>query len=146
MGAVQQTMRTIHYISVVSACIALSGCVTQQPATKSTPGAILKPEDFPDAGRVYSDAGDRPPKVIRAVNPVYPALLRKEGIVGIVTVRFIVDTDGNVVSPVVMESPDPRLSQSVLDAISQWKFVPGEKNGHKTNIRLEMPLTFALDR
>jgi len=72
-------------------------------------------------------------------------VVRAEGIVGVVTVRYVVDTNGNVVSPVVMKSPDPRLSKAVLDAIFQWKFVPGEKNGHKVNTRLEEPFTFDLN-
>jgi len=72
-------------------------------------------------------------------------MVRAEGIVGVVTVQYIVDTNGNVVSPVVIKSPDPRLSEAALDAISQWKFVPGEKNGHKVNTRAEQSLTFSLD-
>ncbi|HXC01166.1 MAG TPA: energy transducer TonB [Opitutaceae bacterium] len=139
-------MKFLHFIFVATACLALFGCVAQQPTYKcSTPGITLKPENFPDAGRVYPNDGDRPPKVIRMVNPIYPIVERKNGIVGVVTVRFFVDTDGNVVSPVVMKSPNPRLSQAVMDAITQWKFIPGEKNGHKTNVRLEVPVTFTLD-
>ena len=85
------------------------------------------------------------PKLIYAVNAVYPAELRKEGVIGVVTVQYVVDTNGNVVSPTVIKSPDPRLSQAVLDAISQWKFAPGEKNGHKVNTRMENPISFDLD-
>jgi TonB family protein len=139
-------MKIYHFISIASVCLALFGCATQQPTTKSTPGAILNPEDIPSTkSAVPVSSGDKLPKLIHAVNAVYPKVVRSEGIVGVVTVQYIVDTNGNVVSPVVIKSPDPRLSKAVLDAISQWKFVPGEKNGHKVNTRLEGPITFDLD-
>jgi protein TonB len=145
MGTDWQKMKTPHLIFIASACLALSGCTTEQSANH-TPGAIINPADVPVVQPASVNPEDMLPKLIHGANPVYPNEVQKEGIVGVVTVRFVVDTDGNVVSPVVMKSPDPRLSQAVLDAIAQWKFLPGEKNGRKVNTQLEMPLTFSLDR
>ncbi|HWZ93684.1 MAG TPA: energy transducer TonB [Opitutaceae bacterium] len=137
-------MRILHLISVVSTCLALSGCATQ-PAGNGVPGTALTPTEISHISPASTNNGDRPPQIIHAVNAVYPKVVRAKGIVGVVTVRYVVDTNGNVVSPVVMKSPDPRLSKAVLDAIFQWKFVPGEKNGHKVNTRLEEPFTFDLN-
>jgi TonB family protein len=144
MGAVRQKMKIRHFIFVASACLALSGCATQ-PAGNGIPGATINPAEIPVEPPASLNPADKLPKLIHAVNAVYPAELQNEGIVGVVTVQFIVDTNGNVVAPMVIKSPDPRLSKLALDAISQWKFVPGERNGHKDNVRLEIPLTFALD-
>jgi TonB family protein len=144
MSAGRQKMKILYFISVVSACLALPGCATEQSAN-GIPGATLNPETIPVVPPASLNPGDKMPKLIYAVNAVYPAELRKEGVIGVVTVQYVVDTNGNVVSPTVIKSPDPRLSQAVLDAISQWKFAPGEKNGHKVNTRMENPISFDLD-
>jgi len=139
-------MKICHFISIVSACLALFGCATQQPTTKGTPGAILKPEDIPSTeSAVPVSSGDKQPKFIRGVNAVYPLEERKKGIVGIVTVQFIVDTNGKVVSAKAISYPDQVLAKAAVDAISQWEFLPGEKNGRKVNTRLEETITFDLN-
>jgi protein TonB len=121
-------MKTRHLISALSACVALSGCVTQPTAPQPPPAS--------------ANEVDTPPNAIRTVKPVYPQEAQTQGIVGVVTAVFDVDASGTVVFVTIPESPDPGLSKAVVDALTQWKFVPGTHNGKKVNVRMQMSFTF----
>lgn len=57
--------------------------------------------------------------------PEYPAALSEQGIEGQVTVRFMVDAQGQVRDLKVVRSPHPQLSKAVQAALSRWRFQPG---------------------
>lgn len=136
-------MKTLQLISVVGAGVALAGCATQLPSNNN--GAYSAPP--PNPGN-YSEGPPPPtvaetlPRAIQRVDPVYPLEAQQRGIVGVVAVVFDVDTNGKVVFATITASPDPLLSQAVVDAISQWKFIPGMQNGQKAVVRMNMSFTF----
>jgi len=66
-------------------------------------------------------------------------------IAGVVVIQFVVDTNGKVLSPVVLESPDPRFSKAAVNAILQWEFLPAVKKGKKVNAWMRVPFTFSLN-
>lgn len=137
-------MKIYHLVSILALYFGLGGCATEQPA-KDPSGAILKPEDFPVVSTPASnDGGEKPPKLIRAVNPVYPIEDRKKGIGGTVVVKFIVDENGKVTSAEAIQAPDAALAKAAVDAILQWEFIPAEKYGMKVNVRMTQSLTFSL--
>jgi TonB family protein len=109
------------------------------------PGAALEPADISSLNHPATDDENRPPKLIQAVNPIYPLEPKMLRITGVVVVMFVVDTNGKVRVPTVIESPDPRLSKAAVDAILQWEFLPGVRNGKKVNVRMRVPFTFALN-
>jgi TonB family protein len=136
-------MKISRFALIVIAGSALFGCATP-PSTKNTPGAAIKPEDLPATPPNFTNDLDRPPKAIRAQNPVYPPGLLKRGVTGVVTVVFVVDTNGDVASATAVNSPDPLLSEAAVNAVLQWKFLPGQKNGKKVNTRMLVPFTFSI--
>jgi TonB family protein len=69
------------------------------------------------------------------VNPIYPLLPRIAKIEGIVMADFIVDSEGNTISPNI-ESGHPMLRGAVLDAISKWKF-PKEAANQKVQVSIQ---------
>lgn len=87
---------------------------------------------------------DQAAVVTRSVDPVYPMNMRMAGLEGEVVIDFIIDRDGNVVAPFVQASNNPWFERPALDAIVQWKFKPGIKNGRPVNSRARMPFTFSL--
>ncbi|MGA3006832.1 MAG: TonB family protein [Opitutaceae bacterium] len=135
-------MRTLRLISVVSASAALSACATQPaspppPVVTPYPAYNAEPPPVSDQNSIYI-----PPRVIQTVNPVYPAEARAKEIVGVVTVVFDVAPSGKVVFATITSSPDPILSQAVVNAISQWQFIPGTQNGEKIHVRMHMSFAF----
>lgn len=69
-------------------------------------------------------ANDAPRRLVRKVEPQYPAEAKRLNLGGTVRVIAIVAPDGNVrkVEPV---GGSPLLVQAAEGAISQWKYVPG---------------------
>jgi protein TonB len=87
---------------------------------------------------------DRVPQAIYQVAPQYPFQLSRAGIEGRVQLIFIVDRDGRVVNPRVLSSTRSEFERPALDAIRQWRFEPGVKNGVRVQVRMLLPLSFTL--
>lgn len=88
---------------------------------------------------------DRPPRVIRKYDPLYPHSAREESIEGNVILRFIVSYDGNVIEPVVLKGkPAGVFDDSALSAILRWKFESAIKDGRPVDAVLVLPLNFKM--
>jgi hypothetical protein len=63
-----------------------------------------------------------PPRLISA---------RSSGLVrGTAEVDLIVATNGVVEDPVVLESSDPKASERVIGAVSEWRYLPAKCDGY----------------
>jgi protein TonB len=67
---------------------------------------------------------ERPPTVIKSVEPVYPESARRAGIEGKVIVKVWIDTQGQVKSAIVLKSATEILDAAAINAAKQWEFVP----------------------
>lgn len=95
-------------------------------------------------GNVFDlSALDKRPSIVSRVNPEYPFELRRYGIDGTVTVRFIVDSSGAVRDLEIIHSSNPAFERGVLLAVARWRFRPGEKGGRKVDTRMELPINFS---
>lgn len=103
-------------------------------------GAALADEAI---GEALSSADlDQRPRPVLTVEPVYPAELRKRRLEGTVSVVFLVGTDGKVRNPQVERSTDPSFDRPALEAVRQWKFEPGMRNGAKVEFKMRQPIRF----
>ena len=88
----------------------------------------------------------RPPAVLKQVTPSYPSLARRHDIEGLVLVRIIIGTDGNV------ETENTRVIRSVREldaaaiaAVNQWRFSPAiGRQGQPVRVIVEVPIRFSL--
>jgi protein TonB len=87
---------------------------------------------------------DQKPRVIFQTPPVYPPELRSRGVQGTVYITFIVDKTGRVQNPTVEKTTDPRFDRPALDAIRQWRFEPGMRNGTEVQFKMRVPITFSV--
>ena len=92
---------------------------------------------------------ETPPELIGGLEAlaaavVYPEAARREGVEGQVVVQFVVDTDGSVIQPAVLRSPDERLSEAALAAVRSVRFTPGMQDGEAVRVRFAVPVTFRL--
>jgi protein TonB len=85
---------------------------------------------------------DQRPRVIFQRMPTYPPELRRSNRQGTVYVIFIVNREGRVESPKVEKSTDPAFDQAALDAVRQWRFEPGTRNGETVQFKIRIPITF----
>ena len=78
--------------------------------------------------------------------PAYPPLARRMHEQGKVLIRVLVSVDG---MPEKIElkasSGYPRLDQSALETIRNWKFVPARQGDQKVTAWVIVPITFTLD-
>lgn len=96
------------------------------------------------AGRALQPLGpgDQLPRAIKRETPKYPYEMRQAGLTGRVLVDFIVDQEGNVRNPVVIQSNNPWFERTAIRTISRWKFVPGQKGGRAVNVRARQLIEF----
>jgi protein TonB len=87
---------------------------------------------------------DRSPEPIVQPAPVFPFNLKREAIEGRVRVEFVVDTEGRVHNPFVVESTHPGFDEAAMTGVMRWKFRPGFKNGRKVNTRMQVPIVFKI--
>jgi TonB family protein len=87
-----------------------------------------------------------PAAFARALSAGYPARLRDAGVVGRVTVGFTIDTLGTTGSGPkwVSRTTDVAFVTPALDAVRVMRFRPAQKDGRKVPVRVELPITFAL--
>lgn len=88
---------------------------------------------------------ERPPRLLRKVEPRYPLSARQREISGKVLVKFLVDHTGHVCHVSVVESqPEGYFEQSAIQAVSRWQFSPGVLHGRAVSVWMLLPITFAL--
>lgn len=87
---------------------------------------------------------DTKPRPRNRIAPVYPTELRKRGITGWARIIFIVDENGRVRYPRIDSSSQPEFEKPCLDAVLQWTFEPGLKDGKAVKTRMMLPLRFSL--
>ncbi len=82
------------------------------------------------------------PRAIRRIQPNYPAVLKRKNVEGLVSLIFVIDTNGSVLSPTIERSTHVEFEEPALDAIRRWKFTPGKRGGEAVKVRVRLPLQF----
>jgi TonB family protein len=83
-----------------------------------------------------------PPKKIKDVPPIYPAIAKSAHVAGIVTIEATIGPDGKVIDATVVKSI-PMLDQAALDAVRQWEYLPTMLNGVPVPALLTVTVNFA---
>jgi protein TonB len=107
------------------------------------PGNSASGTGFP--GEFDAASVDKAPQVLKKIDPAYPGRARNLGICGKVVVRFLVEPDGRVSRPSIVEAhPKGFFEQSTLDAIRHWQFKPGCFKGKDVATWVILPVQFRL--
>jgi len=85
-----------------------------------------------------------PPKLVKEVEPIYPAEARKAGVEGIVILEATTDTYGRVAAVKVLRSI-PALDQAAIDAVKQWVYEPMIIDGKPRPVVFTVTVRFNLD-
>jgi len=100
----------------------------------------------PQTPRVYKVGGGvSAPKVVHKVDPQYTKDARDAKIEGTVVVQTEIHTDGRAHNISVVKSLDPGLDHNAIDAISQWKFEPGKKDGEAVAVTATIEVNYRLN-
>ena len=148
-------------ISLVLSSVVAEAMETQPPGSGNPipagqSSAAEPSQATPDADGVYRVGhGVRPPRVITAVDPEYTDLARKKKISGICVVGLVVDAQGNPQNVRVVRSIgkdlDPKLQkaangldQNAINAVSKYRFSPGEYQGKPIPVQVNIEVSFKL--
>lgn len=98
------------------------------------------------AGNGVSSNPAIPPRIIKSVQPSYPAAERNAQIQGTAIVRLLINTSGSVDEvTIVQSSGNANLDNAAIKACYKWRFTSA-KNHAGQNIRCyaNMPITFRI--
>lgn len=84
------------------------------------------------------------PVPVKRVEPAYPEAEQNAGIQGVVTLEAVVLPDGTVGKTSVVAPLDPALDEQALQAMKQWQFKPGTKDGEAVPVRVAVEMSFRL--
>ncbi len=82
------------------------------------------------------------PKLVHEVHPRYPAGPLHDRVQGIVTLETKVSLTGCPIETRVFRLPHPSLGGSALQAVSGWRFTPGNIDGKPSPVVVKIELTF----
>ena len=93
-----------------------------------------------------ADEVDQAPRVIKQERPVYPMVARRRNLSGKVMVKFLVDQQGRVTKPKILEAhPQGIFEESVLASVTKWQFKPGVYRGKEVATWVVLPIQFRLE-
>lgn len=84
------------------------------------------------------------PVLVSKVEPIYPPQARDAKVEGVVTLSVIIGTNGAPEKILVIKSDSPALIMSAMEAVRQWRFQPGMKDGQPVRVSATIDITFRL--
>jgi TonB family protein len=96
--------------------------------------------------KTYSmkDEGVKAPKLTRKVEPTYSEQARDAKIEGTVKLHLVVNEEGIAEDIYVVEGLEESLDQRAIEAIGQWRFTPGTKDGQAVAVEATVEVNFRL--
>jgi TonB family protein len=120
----------------------LGGCAlarTEDPASKDPKPS--KADDDP----VYEPGGNvTRPKLVHSVEPAFSTKSNEAFVEGTVTVSAVVTKRGVLTDMQVVKGLSAAQDRSALDALKEWRFEPGTKDGKPVNVRVKIQVDFHL--
>ncbi|MGQ0794094.1 MAG: energy transducer TonB [Deltaproteobacteria bacterium] len=114
-----------------------------QPTETSSGNAESISGDKGDGGGAPTESGF--PDYGLNPKPEYPMLARRNGYQGVVVLRVFVLDSGSVGRVQLEKSSGYRvLDKSALDAVRDWVFIPGKRNGAVISSWVTVPIRFQL--
>ena len=115
--------------------------VNWQPPSKQTRTLdSSKFKEFVDFNKL-----DKKPQARSQVPPRYPFEMKRQGISGQCTVQFFVDEKGVVSDAVEVSASHQEFIKPSLEAVMQWRFSPGMKNGRAVATRMQQTFPYKLN-
>ena len=128
--------------TAVNTTITVHYTLPPESATNAAePGAAGVPRP---QGPVRVSSGVAAGMAISQPTPVYPEEAKAERVQGVVVLHAVISKVGEVENLQVVSGPK-ELVASAIEAVSQWLFQPGQKDGRVVNTHLQVPIVFSID-
>jgi TonB family protein len=108
-----------------------------------TESQAKKPQ--PAGDRVYKAGGGVvAPKLISKVEPKYSEEAREAKVQGRVVLGVVIDAKGRPENVKVVKGLEPSLDAKAVEAVKQWKFQPGARQGKPVRVQATIEVNFRL--
>jgi protein TonB len=108
------------------------------------PGEAPPPAPMPAPTKTVQIGGQiQPPRKIKNVAPVYPAIAQSSRVQGKVILEALIGLDGHVDHVRVLE-PVALLTEPAIAAVRQWVFTPTKLNGEPVQVIMTVTVDFKL--
>jgi TonB family protein len=95
--------------------------------------------------KVYEVGGEvKSPKLVHYVEPAFSPKSKEAYVEGTVKLSTIVTKAGDTTSPQVLSGLNAEEDRTAIEALKQWKFEPGTRNGRPVNVRVTVEINFHL--
>jgi periplasmic protein TonB len=134
--------RTAMKHGLIVSCILASFAMTSQMVAQGA-GTALGKTPYTGPNTVYRVADDvSVPRLIHSVEPEYTEAARNAKISGTVLVNLIVEPNGNPTHIRIVRGLGMGLDEKAIQAVQQYIFKPGMKNGKPVRVELNISLNF----
>ncbi len=96
--------------------------------------------------RKIGDPGVVPPRKVRSPFPQYSPHARQANIEGAVILRAVVDREGRVRYPCVLDTDSPVFVYMLAEAVKDWRFEPALVDSRPVPVYYDLSIRFTLDR
>jgi len=96
------------------------------------------------AGVYRVGGGVKAPSLTSKVEPQYTEEGRAGKVQGVVILQVDIDPQGMAQNVEVIGSLEPGLDQKAIEAVRQWRFNPGTKDGQQVTVRATIEVNFRL--
>jgi TonB family protein len=95
--------------------------------------------------KVYEVGGDvKSPKLVHYVEPAFSPKSKEAYVEGTVKISTVVTKAGATTNAQVLSGLNTEEDRTALEALKQWKFEPGTRNGQPVNVRVTVEISFHL--
>ena len=113
--------------------------------------AKLKAARMTDAEKAGAERPDvnrevQRPEIVSHLPPEYTLAARKEKLEGQVIVESIIDKDGHILYPRLLQTQPKGLGLAALDAICHWRFKPATLKGEPVKVYYVLSVNFKIDK
>lgn len=122
---------------VVSSCLLRAGADEPQKERDKDKRA--------GSAEVYEPGGAvKAPKLVHYVEPAFSSESREAFIEGVVKISTIVTTEGRPSDSRVLSGLNAEEDRTAVEALKQWRFQPGTKDGKPVNVKVTIEVAFHL--
>ena len=95
-------------------------------------------------GAYHVGGGVSAPKILYRIEPEFSEEARKNKWQGVVVLRVVIGTDGKAHDIRVQRSLGMGLDEKAVEAVNQWRFDPGHKDGQPVPVEVSFEVSFRL--
>jgi len=127
---------SVLFISFWLLCTVLSG---------QTSDAKSSAKNDSESEKIYEVGADvKSPKLVHYVEPAFSPKSKEAYVEGTVRISTVVTRAGEPTNLQVLRGLNAEEDRTALDALKQWRFQPGTRNGQAVNVRVTVEIDFHL--